>query len=80
MAETSELIVEFSRGCDEAHAPKVAEAAGATVDRRLRSDHPDLVMLLIRFDAGAADRVRRTIDADPKVVRSEPNSGGYRAL
>ena len=81
MAEsTQELIVEFKRGVTEDAARGVVGASGGTVRRRMRTDHADQVMLLVRVPSGAAETAERGLARDASVSRVEPNQGGFRPM
>ncbi|MBK6688177.1 MAG: hypothetical protein IPG45_27125 [Deltaproteobacteria bacterium] len=78
MSDPLELMVKFRRGVEESAARQIAEAAGATIRRRMRTDRPDEVMLLLRVkDLEATDQKLRG-HADVELI--EANHGGYRPM
>ncbi len=80
MVEKAELIVEFVRGCPEDEARKLIEHHGGSIRRRMRSDHADLVTFLIKCDAEKAPTVDAALRSSSRVLRTEANQGGFRAL
>jgi hypothetical protein len=80
MAEPMELIVEFERGVKEDDARAVATKVGATVRRRMRTDHDDQVMLLVRLEPDRFDRAKSDLSSDRRVRRVEDNRKDYGAL
>lgn len=79
MSDAAELIVKFRRGVSEDDARTAAEQAGGKVRRRMRSDHDDEVMLLLRVD-GDLSRVKSALDDRDDVEMTEENKGGYGVL
>lgn len=77
MSETGELIVKFKSGVSEDDARNTAAGAGATVRRRMRTDGPDEVMLLLRVPEGALDKVEKAMKAHAQVELTERNQGGF---
>ena len=73
---SKELIVKFIRGVSEDDARSAAEASGAKVRRRMRSDHEDEVMLLLKID-GDMNSVKSKLDKRDDVESTEVNEGGY---
>jgi hypothetical protein len=74
----SELMVKFVRGISEEVARAAAESAGAKVRRRMRSDHDDEVMLLLKCDD--IDAVKSELEGRDDVEMTEVNEGGYGVL
>lgn len=72
-----ELIVEFRRGVSEDDAKRVISHAGAKVRRRMRSDHEDQVMLLIKLDSTNLEAVEKKLSGHKDVVHTERNNAGY---
>ena len=77
MSDTGELIVTFRAGVSEDAAKKQVEGAGATVRRRMRTDSPDEVMLLVRVPGGQMDAVESAMRASSDVASTERNQGGF---
>ena len=77
MNEPAELIVEFVRGTPETEARQVVAAHHADVRRRMRTDHADQVMLLVRVEARRLPEIERAIRSNDAVTRTEPNQGGF---
>lgn len=77
MSETGELIVKFKSGVSEDAARTRVEGAGATVRRRMRTDGPDEVMLLVRVPADQLGEVEARMQAADDVERIERNQGGF---
>ena len=75
--DTAELIIEFRRGVDEASAKAVAASIGGSVRRRMRTDHSDQVMLLVRVPADNVQRLAQQATSHPHVSRVEVNQGGF---
>lgn len=74
--ESKELIVGFRRGVEEADARKIVEATGASVKRRMRTDHADEVMFLVlTHDPKTVEKVMKK-NAD--VTHTEINQGGFK--
>ena len=80
MAEPLELIVSFKRGVSEDDARQAVARAGADVRRRMRSDHADEVMLLVKIGTGVLESVEEKLGRESCVVRTERNSGGFRPM
>ncbi len=74
---SAELIVEFKRGTPESTARAGILGVGATVRRRMKTDSPDLVTLLVRLGSGADTKAR--ISGLASVQRVEDNDGSYEA-
>ena len=79
-SETIELMVRFERGFEESEARTLMNAAGGTIRRRMRTDHEDEVMLLVKLPRDRVDVVEQDLDKHPKVTLVERNSEDYRAL
>lgn len=79
MSDTAELIVKFRRGVSEDDARNAAERAGGKVRRRMRADHDDEVMLLLRVE-GDLSQVKGALDGHQDVEMTEENKGGYGVL
>ncbi|MEL7368094.1 MAG: hypothetical protein AAFN74_04210 [Myxococcota bacterium] len=75
--ESAELIIQFRRGVDEASAKSAVSALGGAVRRRMRTDHPDQVMLLAKFPADQIRRHAQEAANHPNVERVEVNSDGF---
>lgn len=75
--ETNELIVTFKRGMSEDIARAAVKGAGATVRRRMRTDFPSEVMLLVKVDASKVAETEAKLKSLPSVVATEPNKGGF---
>ena len=76
MSEIKELIVKFKHGISEAVARAAVKGAGATVRRRMRTDTPNEVQLLVKFDGDAKD-VEAKFKAYPSVLSTEINQDGF---
>ncbi|MCK6549955.1 hypothetical protein L6R52_29245 [Myxococcota bacterium] len=76
---TNELIVRFKSGISEDVARAAVARAGATVRRRMRTDFPNEVMLLVRTGAGKLEEVDQKMKAMPSVISTEVNQGGFSA-
>lgn len=76
MSETGQLMVEFVAGVDEDTARAAVEAAGGKVRRRMRTDGPGEVMLLVKAPGGL-DALEAAMKAHPKVARTERDQDGY---
>ena len=74
--ETNELIVTFKRGITEDIARVAVRAAGGTVRRRMRTDFPADVVLLVRT-AGKVGGLETKMKSMPSVVATEVNQGGF---
>lgn len=77
MTDSKELIVRFKQGVPENIARAAATSAGATVRRRMRTDFPNEVMLLVRADASSLAAVEAKLKAYPSVLTTEPNGEGF---
>jgi hypothetical protein len=77
MSETGELMVTFRPGVSEDAARSVAAAAGATVRRRMRTDGPEEVLLLVKVPTGQLSAVESGLGSHPDVVAVERNHGGF---
>lgn len=78
MSEVKELIVKFKSGITEAVARAAVKGAGASVRRRMRTDTPNEVMLLVKFD-GDAKAVEAKFKSYPSVLSTEVNQDGFSA-
>jgi hypothetical protein len=76
MSDTKEIIVKFKHGISEAVARAAVSGAGATVRRRMRTDTPNEVMLLVKVD-GEVGAVEAKLKKYPSVLSTEINSGDY---
>jgi len=72
----NELIVHFRAGTDETTARASIEEMGGFIRRRMRADSTDEVMLLVRFDGEAEEKVK----AHPRVDWVERNASGFRPM
>lgn len=79
-SETIELMVKFERGFSEGDARTLMSAAGGTIRRRMRTDHEDEVMLLVKIPRGQAKVVESDLGRHPKVTLVERNAGGFEIL
>lgn len=79
-SDTIELMVQFERGFAENEARTLMEAAGGRIRRRMRTDHEDEVMLLVKLPRDRVDVVEADLAKHPKVTLVERNSSDYRAL
>ena len=77
MPDTKEFIVKFKLGVSEDIARAAIKGAGATVRRRMRTDFPNEVMLLVRVDSGSATDMEAKIKSYPSVVSTEVNQDDY---
>jgi hypothetical protein len=77
MSDPAELIVEFTRGVSESEAQATIMAAGGTIRRRMRTDHDDQVMLLVKVDADRLSEIETFLEKNPHVSRFEKNAGGF---
>jgi hypothetical protein len=78
MSETNELMVRFRRGVTEDAARKIAEASGGVVRRKMRTDRPDEIMLLVRVED--LKKVDSALKTHADVEGTEANHGGYRPM
>lgn len=76
-SETIELMVQFERGFDENDARTLMGAAGGTIRRRMRTDHEDQVMLLVKIPRDRAEVVEGDLGKHPKVTLVERNADGF---
>jgi hypothetical protein len=76
--DTNELIVTFKRGISEDIARAAVKAAGGTVRRRMRTDFPQDIVLLVRAP-GKVSELESKMKAMPSVVATEINQGGFGA-
>ena len=74
---TAELIIQFHRGVDESAATGVVEGLGGTTRRRMRSDHPDQIMLLVKVSADDVERRAQEAARNPYVAMVEVNKDGF---
>ena len=74
---TTELIVLFARGTEEGAARSVVEKAGARIRRRMRSDHEDQVMLLVKVATDKRSKAEQEITRAPGVIHVEVNGADY---
>lgn len=79
-SETVELMVKFERGFEEAEARALMEAADGHIRRRMRTDHEDEVMLLVKLPRARIDAIEADLAQHPKVTLVERNAGGYGIL
>lgn len=79
-SENVELMVQFERGFAEDDAKTLMSAAGGTIRRRMRTDHEDQVMLLVKIPRNRVDAVETDLGKHPSVTLVERNAGGYEAL
>lgn len=77
MSETGELIIKFKRGVTEDDARSAVTAASGTVRRRMRTDGPDEVMLLVRVKDGGLDALESAMKSNAQVELTERNQGGF---
>jgi hypothetical protein len=80
VADPLELIVSFKRGVSEDDARQAVGRAGAEVRRRMRADHADEVMLLVKIGTAALESVEEKLKREACVARTERNSGGFRPM
>ena len=78
MGDAAELIVAFQRGTTENQARASVEGCGAQIRRRMRTDHPDQVTLLVRIEPQQADALKAALKGQVEYI--EDNDAGYRAL
>lgn len=77
MSETNELMVRFKTGVTEDIARAAVKRAGATVRRRMRTDFPAEVLLLVRVPAGTMTETEAKLKGYPVVVSTEVNEDGF---
>jgi hypothetical protein len=75
--EIHELMVRFRMGVSEDIARAAVRSAGATVRRRMRTDFPNEVLLLVKVEPGKMGEVEERMKALPSVVSTEQNQGGF---
>lgn len=75
-----ELIVMFEDETDESAARVVAAALGCTVRRRMRTDDPEQVQLLVQVQDGTVEEAKTAFEGRDEVVHVEVNSADYEAL
>lgn len=76
-SENVELMVKFERGFAEDEARTLMEAAGGAIRRRMRTDHDDEVMLLVKLPRARVGAVEKDLGKHPKVTLVERNAGGF---
>lgn len=72
-----ELMVKFERGFEEEEAKALMQAAGGQIRRRMRTNHEDEVMLLVKLSAERIEAIEADLKKHPKVTLVERNQGGY---
>lgn len=72
-----ELMVTFKRGVSEDIARAAIRGAGAAVRRRMRTDFPNEVMLLVKIDPAKMGELEARLKALPSVSSTELNQGGF---
>jgi hypothetical protein len=75
--QAEELIVTFRRGVSEDIARAAVKGAGGSVRRRMRTDYPNEVQLLVRAQPGTLKDLDAKVKALPSVVSTEINQGGF---
>jgi hypothetical protein len=75
--QVEELIVTFRRGVSEDIARAAVKGAGGTVRRRMRTDYPNEVQLLVRAQPGGLSALETKMKSLPSVVTTEVNQGGF---
>ncbi|MEQ8280474.1 MAG: hypothetical protein RMA76_14160 [Deltaproteobacteria bacterium] len=75
MRQLNEVIVGFRRGVAEETARAAVEARGGSVKRRMRTDHEDEVMLLVKVDDTAA--LAKAMKSHADVTHVEINQDGF---
>ena len=75
--QLSELIVEFHRGVSEDEARAVVLNVGGSIRRRMRSDSPAEVTLLVRVPEGELSEIEAKLSRSRDVARTEKNVGGF---
>jgi hypothetical protein len=76
---TNELIVRFKNGISEDVARAAVTRVGGTVRRRMRTDFPKEVMLLVRVGGGKLEEADQKLKAMPSVLSTEVNQGDFSA-
>lgn len=79
-SENVEIMVKFERGVPEEEARTLMGAAGGSIRRRMRADHEDEVMLLVRIPRTRVEVIERDLGKHPKVTLVERNEGGFGIL
>ena len=79
-SETIEIMVKFERGFSEENARTLMGAAGGSIRRRMRTDHEDEVMLLVKLPRDRIDAVESDLKLHPNVTLVERNAGGFGIL
>ncbi len=77
MSDTKELIVTFKRGISEDIARAAVKGAGGSVRRRMRSDNPSDLLLLVKVEHGTLEDLDKKMKAYPTVLTTEVNQGGF---
>jgi hypothetical protein len=72
----TEFIIAFHPGISEDVGRSIVTSLGGQTRRRMRSDGPDEVQLLARFETDPSDALARRSE----VAWSEPNHGGFEPL
>lgn len=75
--ETLELIVEFHRGVTEDAARAAIAQVGATVRRKMRTDSPADVTLLVYVPTDRMAEIESKLRGTGDVLRTERNTGGF---
>lgn len=75
-----ELIVRFTAGITAEAAEQTVADLGGSVRRRMRTDGPDQVQLLVKVPQADLDARTKQFEARPEVDWVEVNSDGYRPL
>ncbi len=76
----AEIIVSFRRGVAEDAARSIVERHGCTVRRKMRSDHADDVILLVKVAEDRSTAVQGSLTGDRDVLHVEINGGGYKPM
>ena len=77
MSDVKELIVKFKHRISEAVARAAVKGAGASVRRRMRTDTPNEVMLLVKVDSGSVEDAEAKFKSYPSVLSTEVNQDGF---
>ncbi|HJL40447.1 MAG TPA: hypothetical protein RMG48_04025 [Myxococcales bacterium LLY-WYZ-16_1] len=80
MTADAELIIRFEDDTDESAARVVAAALGCSVRRRMRTDDPEQVQLLVKVEEGSLEECKQAFEGRDEVVHVEVNAGGFEAL
>src|SRR5262249_34446203 len=75
--QVEELIITFRRGISEDIARAAVKSAGGNVRRRMRTDYPNEVQLLVRSQPGGLKELEAKVKSLPSVVSTEVNQGGF---